>query len=238
MYIKFCRGYGGNKKDEALANLSPGSKLSVELEGEKGNQTEGNTRLYRAVCLFLTIMCLLLLVVVIVLSMKLQQGSTACMGREGEPGQARQTPLDPVCSLQQCQALLPRTDQPQHRHCMQCADGWLTLGQSCFYLSTARLSWEESQKNCTANGGSLAIISSAMVQQFLSVKGKFQYWIGLKNNGQAWTWVNNTVLTQSYWADNPLKGDCGLLASADASEKNWKKASCEASTYFICELHM
>lgn len=36
MYIKFCRSYDGDKKDEARANLSPGSKLSVELEGEKG----------------------------------------------------------------------------------------------------------------------------------------------------------------------------------------------------------
>lgn len=38
MYIKFCRSYGEDKKDEANANLSPESKLSVELEktGEKG----------------------------------------------------------------------------------------------------------------------------------------------------------------------------------------------------------
>lgn len=36
MYIKFCRSYGGDKKDEASANLSPESKLSVELEGGKG----------------------------------------------------------------------------------------------------------------------------------------------------------------------------------------------------------
>lgn len=100
MYIKFCRSYGEDKKDEAKENLS--SKLSVELEGEKGRpqlhfskpswwsvllslkclaniwlmssssakQTEGNARLYRAGCILLTIMCLVLLLVVIVLSLK------------------------------------------------------------------------------------------------------------------------------------------------------------------------
>lgn len=38
MYIKFCRNYGLETKppDEANAKLSPESKLSVELEGEKG----------------------------------------------------------------------------------------------------------------------------------------------------------------------------------------------------------
>lgn len=50
------------------------------------------------------------------------------------------------------------------RNCQQCADGWLTFGRSCFYLSTFRLSWDESQRNCSARGGSLAVISSQRVQ--------------------------------------------------------------------------
>lgn len=93
MYIKFCRSYDRDKKDEARVNLSPGSKLSVELEGEKGRsehflfmclsftdltivwlflslekQANGKTRLYQALCMFLTVLCLILLVVIIVLS--------------------------------------------------------------------------------------------------------------------------------------------------------------------------
>lgn len=34
MYIKFCLGYGDDKKDNIKESLS--SKLSVELEAEKG----------------------------------------------------------------------------------------------------------------------------------------------------------------------------------------------------------
>lgn len=36
MYIKFCRSYEGDKKNELTANMSPDSKLCVLLEGEKG----------------------------------------------------------------------------------------------------------------------------------------------------------------------------------------------------------
>ena len=95
MYIKFCRSYGEDKKEEDGENLSPMSKLSVELEGEKGRpepgslfvfvlieisllnqssssdkQTNGNTWLYRTACVFLTILCLLLLLIVIILGAK------------------------------------------------------------------------------------------------------------------------------------------------------------------------
>lgn len=48
--------------------------------------------------------------------------------------------------------------------CMQCAPGWLEFGTSCFFLSTNRLSWDESRMNCTARGGSLAVISNQKVQ--------------------------------------------------------------------------
>lgn len=36
MYIKFCRSYEGDKKDELTANMSPDSKLCVRLEEDKG----------------------------------------------------------------------------------------------------------------------------------------------------------------------------------------------------------
>uniref|UniRef100_A0A3Q3KR13 Uncharacterized protein n=1 Tax=Monopterus albus TaxID=43700 RepID=A0A3Q3KR13_MONAL len=48
--------------------------------------------------------------------------------------------------------------------CQRCSDGWLTYGRSCFYLSTYRLNWENSQRTCTSRGGSLAVITSQEVQ--------------------------------------------------------------------------
>ncbi|XP_044065043.1 early activation antigen CD69 isoform X2 [Siniperca chuatsi] len=203
-----------------------------------GKQTEGNIRLYRAVCLFLTIISLVLLLVVIILSVKLQTGSTVCPERAEIAADSRQNPsFAPTCNYEKCQAHFNNI-QPQYLGCQQCADGWLTFGRSCFFLSTFRLSWDESQRNCSARGGSLAVITSQRVQRFLTKEGKMKYWIGLKNKGETWTWVNNTVLQESYWADVMLEGDCGILSSGNPPEKNWITASCQAYTYFICQLQM
>ncbi|KAM9352736.1 C-type lectin domain family 4 member E isoform 2-T2 [Symphorus nematophorus] len=221
MYIKFCRSYGEDKKD-----LSAKSKLSVELEEEKaGNQAWGNVRLYRAACVFLTLICLVLLLVVILLGVKLQTGSVCPEGKPSKERSEGSPPIASSCDYRRCE-------------CQQCADGWLTLGQSCFFMSTYRLSWDESQRNCSARGGSLAIISSLGVQRFLTKEGKMNYWIGLRQNRSAWTWVNNTALQQGYWADIALEGDCGILRGKNPPEKNWVAASCQAYTYFICQLKM
>lgn len=50
------------------------------------------------------------------------------------------------------------------RRCQQCPVGWLTFDQQCFYLSTTRLNWDDSQKNCSASGGSLAVIETKKIQ--------------------------------------------------------------------------
>ncbi|XP_053182449.1 C-type lectin domain family 2 member F isoform X2 [Scomber japonicus] len=230
MYIKFCRNYGADKKDEAGTGLSPESKLSVDLEGKKaGNQTQGNVFLYRVACLSLSIICLLLLLVVVVLGMKLQTGSTAvCDGTE------ETTPENKQCSMEHCRRWFPNR-QTKQVGCHQCPDGWIPLGRSCFYLSRFRLNWDEGQRNCTARGGSLAVISDPTLQTFLTEQGEMKYWIGLRRQGGTWNWVNNTVLQQSYWSDAQPKGDCGVLSSTEPAEKNWMKARCEVYTYFICQ---
>uniref|UniRef100_A0A8C4DIT9 Si:dkey-26c10.5 n=1 Tax=Dicentrarchus labrax TaxID=13489 RepID=A0A8C4DIT9_DICLA len=197
-------------KTEEEAEPDPYSKLQNPAEDvyaeafygdapvktKAGKQAEGNTRLYRVVCLFLTIICLVLLVVVVILSLKRE-----CL-------------------------------------CHKCADGWLTFGQSCFFLSTTRLSWDESQKNCSARGGSLAVISSPRVQRFLTKEGKFSYWIGLRQSGDTWTWVNDDSLQESYWTEGTSAGNCGMLKSNNPPEKNWLTAQCHAYTYYICQMQL
>ncbi|KAL3060038.1 hypothetical protein OYC64_014601 [Pagothenia borchgrevinki] len=198
-----------------------------------GKPTEGNSRLYRAACLFLTIICLILLLVVIILSVKFQTGSTICPEREGTTADESR-PSDLTCSHKNCEALFPEM-QPQHASCRQCPGGWLRYGPSCFYLSNFRLSWEESQRNCSSNGGSLAVIANKGLQYYLTKKGKLSYWIGLRQTATTWTWEDKTELTESYWADDGSAGDCGILISDKPAEKNWIQYSCEGSTYFICQ---
>uniref|UniRef100_A0A3Q3W8Q4 C-type lectin domain-containing protein n=1 Tax=Mola mola TaxID=94237 RepID=A0A3Q3W8Q4_MOLML len=196
--------------EDVYAEVFP---TGAPFKAKAGYRTVGKPRLYQAVCIMLTVVCLVLLLVTIVLSKKLLFLScwfTPC----SDP-----SPL-PDCKVQRC------------------SDGWLTFDRSCFFLSTVRLDWDESQRNCSARGGSLAVISNPLVQDFLTKKGNVQYWIGLRQNSGTWTWIDNAGLQTSYWADASQGGDCAILTGGIQSVKNWKTASCKSRTYFICQLKM
>ncbi|KAM4601337.1 killer cell lectin-like receptor subfamily B member 1B allele C isoform 2-T2 [Polymixia lowei] len=237
MYIKFCRSYDADKKssDEAKAKLSPESKLSVELNEEKDRETRGGLHVWHAICVLLGIICLVLLVVVVILSLKLQDQCPVggdSVTSVSLPEQASMPAQ--VCSFEKCQTRFPQFPT-QCPSCVKCDEGWLAFDNSCFYLSKHKLSWEESKSNCKARGGNLAVISNQGVQNFLSDKGSVMYWIGMRSRGGMWTWVNNTPVRKSYWAEDISSGDCGILRGEEPPEKNWVKDRCTSLTYFICE---
>ncbi|KFQ28681.1 C-type lectin domain family 4 member D, partial [Mesitornis unicolor] len=82
-----------------------------------------------------------------------------------------------------------------------CPNGWKRLQGKCYYLSDDKMSWAESEQNCTGMGSHLAVINSKAEQEFLFnlAKGLFanayetKYYIGLtaSKNGQ-WQWVDET----------------------------------------------
>ncbi|CAB1448928.1 unnamed protein product [Pleuronectes platessa] len=179
-----------------------------------GKKTEGNPRLYRAGCLFLTMISLVLLLAVIVLSVKLQTGSKESPGT-GEDGR--------------CWNIFPKF-QAQKLDEQQCGEGWLLFENTCFYLSTVRLNWSMSKKNCTARKGDLAVISSQSVQTFLTGKANDFFWIGLKHDANRWRWVDTIIGKVA----RPSQG-CGLLKGLGTPQKNWISSSCTSKAYFICE---
>ncbi|XP_035018640.1 early activation antigen CD69 isoform X1 [Hippoglossus stenolepis] len=194
-----------------------------DKKAKAGKQTEGNARLYRAGCLFLTLICLVLLLVVIILSVKLQTGSPDCPG-SWETGAGTWT----------TGTNFPNT-QRQQTVCNHCGNGWLPFEKSCFHLSTIRMNWSMSKRNCTARGGHLAIISSLSVQTFLTGATNEVFWIGLRHDGNQWKWVDNSALRTSYWEVNAAEAECGLLRGAGPPQKNWMKGNCAHLSYFICE---
>ncbi|CAF98183.1 unnamed protein product [Tetraodon nigroviridis] len=221
MYIKFCRNYEGDKKDKVSANKSPDSKLCVLLEGEKETEVkkEEKTQVYKKMCAVLSVVCLILLLVVIYLSIKSPTGSPACPN-------PKPVVISQTCSEQTCQALYnfpPKVKLP-------CEDDWSFFKGSCYFLSTSRKNWADSQRYCTSKGGSLAVISSPEVQDFLSNQGGLMYWIGLSQSNGIWTWVNNTV------PETGQQGDCVFLQTKGNAQKNWIKGNCQQYSYFICQL--
>ncbi|KFU94542.1 C-type lectin domain family 4 member D, partial [Chaetura pelagica] len=90
---------------------------------------------------------------------------------------------------------------------MCCPNGWKLFQNSCYYLSDDKMSWAESEQNCTGMGSHLVVINSKAEQGFLfkelhrSSRGE-NYYIGLSAQkvGQ-WHWVDQTPLNESaaFW---------------------------------------
>ncbi|XP_019724565.1 C-type lectin domain family 4 member G isoform X3 [Hippocampus comes] len=205
-------------------NLSSSNSVSLSPVGT-GSQEERGSQLFfpqmtRAYCIR-----------IVHLSPLVKTGSSACpMNAVGWKS--------PTCTVEQCRTF---TSQHQDRCycCQQCPPRWVRLGQSCFFLSTLRLSWEESRNNCTGEGGSLAVVRSQKVQSFLTQNGNGRkYWIGLRSTNDTWTWIDDNVLQQSYWGATQTTGDCGILSSDKLADNNWITSPCSSYTYYICQMQL
>ncbi|XP_019724564.1 killer cell lectin-like receptor subfamily B member 1B allele C isoform X2 [Hippocampus comes] len=228
------------KKKQCEAEMAAKEPI-LEVKGEGNPYTLANVptlkqiqeaiRPYRVACLILTMLSLVLLLVIVVLLVKMKTGSSACpMNAVGWKS--------PTCTVEQCRTF---TSQHQDRCycCQQCPPRWVRLGQSCFFLSTLRLSWEESRNNCTGEGGSLAVVRSQKVQSFLTQNGNGRkYWIGLRSTNDTWTWIDDNVLQQSYWGATQTTGDCGILSSDKLADNNWITSPCSSYTYYICQMQL
>nr|AKC34143.1 CD209L protein [Plecoglossus altivelis] len=203
------------------------------------SQIHRKLRLYRALCLLLFFISLILLFVVIVLYVKVPKEAVVCPEGESEgtggglviADETRQTP--PMCSLQKCKALHPQFGTSSSS-CKPCAEGWLLFEDSCFFLSRERKSWEDSRKDCRDRAGDLAVITNDGVQNFLTKEGNLLYWIGLRLKAEQWMWVNNAALIKGYWG-GASEGDCGLLHGNKATNKSWSSSPCFYSSAYICQ---
>nr|XP_046159011.1 CD209 antigen-like protein E isoform X1 [Oncorhynchus gorbuscha] len=213
------------------------TKLSVEVkeQQEKDLQVLGNVGLYRAMCLLLSVICLVLLLVIIILCVKFPSQPQVCHGTEkGIEAKEERFQSTEVCSLQTCQAQYFQ-QQSQVPACHMCDEGWLHFESSCYFLSRDRMNWDESRDECKKRGADLAVITNRTVQTFLTKKGNLMYWIGLRQRTRNWVWVNNTALGQSYWSGSNRQGDCGLLTGRDPPERSWSSTSCDQYSFYICQ---
>ncbi|KAF6735154.1 C-type lectin domain family 1 member B [Oryzias melastigma] len=212
--------------------LSPSEEVYTEAyqSVKSCQELPGSARLYCVMCVCLSVICLILLMAVVILGVKLQAKSTVNFEEE-KTGTNRDGPFM-VNAEKLCMEHLRKTCAGSE----QCPYKWLTYRNYCFFLSTFRLTWEESQSKCTSVYGSLAVITSQEVQNFLTEKGNLLYWIGLKKHQSVWKWVNNKTLEKSYWATNENDGGCALFSSHSPPQRNWIPVSCQAPSYFICQL--
>ncbi|KFU94541.1 C-type lectin domain family 6 member A, partial [Chaetura pelagica] len=77
---------------------------------------------------------------------------------------------------------------------MCCPKGWRRFQEKCYYLSDDKMSWAESEQNCTGMGSHLVVINSKAEQvEVFTNAYETRYYIGLTayENGQ-WQWVDQT----------------------------------------------
>lgn len=228
MYVKFCN-FGTYADEKALA-------------ASKQQASPANADIYRKVILYrrlsavLLLLCVLLLAVLLALAVKL---SEAKANKECPTSivDVERTGAE-VCTRQLCEAIYPRelVQEQNGQACSECGRGWLKFEDSCYILSQTRLNWLESREHCKTLGGDLVVISNERVQRFLTQKGLMMYWIGLRRSEpQQWTWIDNTLLTNSYWSDNLQQGDCVFLNGGSKPRKNWYSNPCSAVSQYICQ---
>ncbi|XP_072456999.1 C-type lectin domain family 4 member G isoform X2 [Notamacropus eugenii] len=85
--------------------------------------------------------------------------------------------------------------------CSPCPDSWLAFEGSCYFFSTEKAQWDQSQQNCAKVQAHLVIVNSLEEQTFLTQNTRgLGYWIGLtatraRGKVKGYMWIDGTKLT-------------------------------------------
>ncbi|XP_034739047.1 C-type mannose receptor 2-like [Etheostoma cragini] len=119
---------------------------------------------------------------------------------------------------------------------------WMHFSGSFYHFSSKKKSWQGSRDDCVQKGADLVIINSREEQEFI---GRFpkHLWIGLtdKETEGRWTWVDGTLLTQSYWMPSEPNGhmsrdeECAEISNSFFLN-SWNDDLCNVEKFWICEM--
>ncbi|KAL7982961.1 hypothetical protein Chor_013567 [Crotalus horridus] len=119
-----------------------------------------------------------------------------------------------------------------------CPQGWHLFQQSCYWLSSARKKWTEAKQDCEGKQAHLVIITSYEERQFVfQLTKQYSVWIGLKNNGRTWKWVDGTPYTVrwSHWLpNNPAYSD--NFCTETYYDGLWAHVFCHLNSWWLCEM--
>ncbi|XP_040293844.1 C-type lectin domain family 12 member A-like [Bufo bufo] len=137
--------------------------------------------------------------------------------------------------------LCMRNEEEQKESCLLCPMNWVPIKKKCYSMSDEMLSWQESQRFCSAQNASLIMPKTSQEGDFISSmfwkSNKPPLWIGLScssNTNEKWLCLDNTTyVTSSYWSSQCRDMQC---ASSDFRSSNPSLfKSCSTPLKFICE---
>ncbi|XP_074140076.1 C-type lectin domain family 4 member G [Sminthopsis crassicaudata] len=127
--------------------------------------------------------------------------------------------------------------------CSPCPDSWLAFEGSCYFFSTNKAHWDQSQQSCAQEQAHLVIVNNLEEQNFLTQNTRgLGYWIGLtatraRGRVNGYTWVDGSKLTFSYWNigepnDSRRNENCIMILYTG----RWNDAPCNnLNDNWICE---
>nr|XP_033780923.1 F-box/LRR-repeat protein 12 isoform X3 [Geotrypetes seraphini] len=118
---------------------------------------------------------------------------------------------------------------------------WKSFEGYCYFFYKEELNWMDAKEMCELKNATLAVITSAREQNFLSSRiENEQYWIGLSdaNKEGEWEWIDGTDYKSSFkfWKkgepnDSERNEDCAHLLR----KGEWNDLLCTSLSYAICK---
>ena len=137
----------------------------------------------------------------------------------------------------------------EEQDCVEsCKDGEQErLDDHCYYWSTARRTWQDSEYHCKSMDGHLAAVTSLEIHNFLLEKvdaGDLHTWFWIGGSDKAtegnWDWVDGSEWNFTIWADQPFQQpsnpsqDCLQIYNHFRAQNGWNDNFCNFVYPFIC----
>ncbi|XP_042636368.1 C-type lectin domain family 4 member A-like [Orycteropus afer afer] len=126
-----------------------------------------------------------------------------------------------------------------------CPENWVVSDTSCYFISSERKTWNESENNCSGMGAHLLVINSEEEQQLILQKlnRRFAYYVGLSDPEgiHQWQWVDQSPYNKSvtFWHPGEPSSPnerCVIINYIKNQFWGWNDAPCDEFQNSVCEM--
>ncbi|XP_064140640.1 NKG2-A/NKG2-B type II integral membrane protein-like isoform X2 [Loxodonta africana] len=120
---------------------------------------------------------------------------------------------------------------PNASYCGHCPEDWLSYSNNCYYVSSDKKTWTESQMACASKKSNLTNIDDEEEMKFMDLLSSS--WVGLsrESSNYPWLWINGSPSNQKIREIRNRTYNCAIIFSSSL-----QSASCGSAKTYICKL--